>query len=117
MKDKGMPIYVYNINETSKKSSEQMKSNKYAPDPPFRLLVCGGSNSGKTNMVINLMLGNKLQQMFKGKKGNRYIKNDDLVLIGKHFEPKWQLVQNSFQMRLNHIEKMSHLQSMLTPRD
>ena len=93
-----MPIFVYAIDETSKKSSERMKGNKYSPDPPFRLLVCGGSNSGKTNMVINLMLGNKLQRMFKGKKGNRYIKNDDLVLIGKHFEPKWQL---SFQIFAN----------------
>ena len=90
MKEEKMPIFVYAIDEISNKSSERIKSNKFAPDWPFRLLVCGGSNSnsGKTNMVINLMLGNKLQRMFKGKKGNRYIKNDDLVLIGKHFEPK-----------------------------
>ena len=101
MKEEKMPIFVYNIDKISNKSPERMKSNKYAPDWPFRLLVTGGSNSGKTNMVINLMLGNKLQRMFKGKKGNRYIKNDDLVLIGKHFEPKWQLVQNSFQIFAN----------------
>ena len=101
MKEEKMPIFVYNIDETSKKSSERMKGNKFSPDAPFRLLVCGRSNSGKTNMVINLMLGNKLQLLFKGKKGNRYIKNDDLVLIGKHFEPKWQLVQNSFQIFAN----------------
>src|SRR6185436_14489307 len=96
-----MPIFVYNIDEISNKSAERMKSNKYAPDWPFRLLVCGGSHSGKTNMVINLMLGNKLQRMLKGKNGERYIRNDDLVLIGKHFEPKWRLVKNSFQIFAN----------------
>ncbi|RHZ87234.1 hypothetical protein Glove_38g81 [Diversispora epigaea] len=52
-------------------------------------------------MVINLMLGNKLQRLFKGKKENRYIKNDNLVLIGKHFEPKWKLVQDSYQIFAN----------------
>ncbi|RHZ60174.1 hypothetical protein Glove_357g52 [Diversispora epigaea] len=101
MNEEKMPIYIYQLDEISNKSSERMKSNKYAPDWPFRLLVCGGSHSGKTNMVINLMLGDKLQRMFKGKKGERYIKNNDLVLIGKHFEPKWQLVQNSYQIFAN----------------
>jgi len=96
-----MPIYVYNINETSKKSSERMKGNKYSPDCPFRMLVNGSSNSGKTNMEINLMLGNKLQCMFNEKKGDRYIRNDDLRLVAKHFEPKWQLVQNSYQIFAN----------------
>ena len=95
MKDKeGMSIFVYAIDEISKKSSERMKDNKFSPDAPFRLLVCGGSNSGKTNMVINLMLGKKLQCMFNGKKG-------DLVLIGKHSEPKWELVKNAFQIFAN----------------
>ncbi|RHZ54587.1 hypothetical protein Glove_426g43 [Diversispora epigaea] len=89
-----MSIFVYNIDETSSKSSERMKGNKFSPDP--HLDYCG-----KTNMVINLMLGNKLQRLFKGKKGNRYIKNDDLVLIGKHFEPKWKLVQDSYQIFAN----------------
>ena len=52
-------------------------------------------------MVINLMLGNKLQHMFNSKKGKWYIRNDDLVLISKHFEPKQQLVQNSYQIFAN----------------
>ncbi|CAG8566919.1 683_t:CDS:2 [Cetraspora pellucida] len=70
IKDNGMPIYVYNIDETSNNSSEQIKGNKYSPDASFRLLVYGGSNSGKTNMVINLMLDKKLQYMFNRKKDN-----------------------------------------------
>ncbi|CAB4411828.1 unnamed protein product [Rhizophagus irregularis] len=78
-----------------------MKGNKYSPDWSFRLLVTGGSHSGKTNMVINLILGNKLQRMFKGKKGNRYIKNDDLILVGKYAEPKWELVKNAIHIFAN----------------
>ncbi|CAG8817051.1 18006_t:CDS:2, partial [Dentiscutata erythropus] len=38
IKEKGMPIFVYNIDETSKKSSERMKGNKFSPDAPFKLL-------------------------------------------------------------------------------
>ncbi|CAG8481710.1 3605_t:CDS:2 [Cetraspora pellucida] len=72
MKEKGMPIFVYNIDKTSNKFSERIKDNKYSPDAPFRLLKCGGFHSRKTNMVINLMLGNKLQHMFKGKKDDIY---------------------------------------------
>uniref|UniRef100_U9U097 Uncharacterized protein n=1 Tax=Rhizophagus irregularis (strain DAOM 181602 / DAOM 197198 / MUCL 43194) TaxID=747089 RepID=U9U097_RHIID len=101
MKEKSIPIYVYAIDEISKESLKHMKSNGFAPDWPFRLLVCGGSHSGKTNMVVNLMLGNKLQRIFKGKKGEWYIRNDNLILVGKHSEPKWQLVQTSFQIFMN----------------
>ena len=52
-------------------------------------------------MVINLILGNKLQCMFKGKKGDRYIKNDDLILVEKHAEPKWKLVRNAIHIFAN----------------
>ncbi|RHZ80867.1 hypothetical protein Glove_131g70 [Diversispora epigaea] len=42
--------------------------------------------------------------MFKGKKGNRYIKNDDLVLIEKYSEPKWELVKNTYQIFANGLK-------------
>ena len=96
-----MEFFVYNVDEIPRKSLEQMKGNKYSPDWPFRLLVTGGSHSGKTNMIINLILGNKLQRIFKGKKGDKYIKNDDLILVGKHAEPKWELVKNAIHIFAN----------------
>ncbi len=95
---------MYNVDEIPRKSLERMKENKYSPDWPFRLLVTEGSHSEKTNMVINLILGNKLQRMFKGKKRNRYIKNDDLILVRKHAEPKWKLVKNAIHIFANSPE-------------
>jgi len=61
MKEEKMPIFVYNIDKTSNKSSERTKDNKYSPNALFSLLVYRGFYSEKTNMVITLMLGNKLQ--------------------------------------------------------
>src|SRR5215813_5834833 len=97
-----MEFFVYNVDEIPSKTLEKhMKSNRFAPDWPFRMVVTGGLNSGKTNMVVNLMLGNKLQRMSKGKKGERYIRNDDLILVGKHSEKLWQVVQTGFQVFAN----------------
>ncbi|PKK66694.1 hypothetical protein RhiirC2_784461 [Rhizophagus irregularis] len=91
-----MEYYIYNLNET-----KNLKNMNHPASPafPFRLLICGGSDSGKTNMILNLLLGNKFQRLFKEKKGERYVKNDDLVLIGKHIhEPKWVLVKNCYEI-------------------
>jgi len=63
-----------------------------------------GSHSEKTNIVINLILENKFQHMFKGKKEDRYIKNDDLILVRKHAEPKWELVKNAIHIFANNSE-------------
>ena len=99
-----MEFFVYNVDEILRKSLEHLKGNKYSPDWPFHMVVTGGSHSGKTNIVINLILGNKLQRMFKGKKRDRYIKNDDLILVGKHAEPKWELVRNAIHIFANSLE-------------
>jgi hypothetical protein len=48
------------------------------------LLICGGSDSGKTNMILNL-LGNKIQHLYTRR---AICQNDDLVLIGKHMFAK-----------------------------
>ena len=40
------------INENSKKHNEKWP---YIPDHPYRILIIGGSGSGKTNTLLNLM--------------------------------------------------------------
>jgi len=83
-----MKFFVYNVNEIFRKSLKHLKGNKYYQNLLFHMVVNENSYNEKTNMVINLILGNKFQRMFKGKKEDRYIKNDDLILVGKHAKPK-----------------------------
>jgi hypothetical protein len=94
-----MEYYIYHLDEA--KSTENA-NHPASPAFPFHLLICGGSDSGKTNMILNLLLGNKLQRLRKKRKGERYVKNDDLVLIGKHIhEPKWVLVKKCYEIFAN----------------
>jgi hypothetical protein len=57
-------------------------------------------------MIVNLLLRNKLHRFVKGKIGERCLKNDDLVLIGKHtHEPKWELVRTAYNIFANGPKK------------
>ncbi|PKB95447.1 hypothetical protein RhiirA5_474902, partial [Rhizophagus irregularis] len=63
-----MEYYIYHLNET--KNSKNM-NHSASPTFPFHLLICGGSDSGKTNIILNLLLGNKIQRLYKEKKAYR----------------------------------------------
>jgi len=77
-----MEYYIRHVDEYPRHSRQ---GNEFAPKWPFRLLLSGSSDSGKTTMIMNLLMGNKKIK----EDGERYILCDDVVLIGKHLdEPK-----------------------------
>ena len=86
---------------------EVKPSKKYQGDPhasawPFRIIVAGASNSGKTNMILNLLVMNKFYYMFRKKKSSKIgecnVKCDDVILCGHHLnEPKYGIVRNFYK--------------------
>ena len=84
-----MEYFAYNNDEYQ----HLEQGNKYAPTWKFRLAIAGSSDSGKTTMLLNLLMGTK-----KAKEdGERYIRCNDVVLIGKYLnEPKWNIVRDFF---------------------
>ena len=71
-----MDFYIRNVDEYSK---DLRQGNKFAPEWPFRMVVSGSSDSGKTTMIMNLLMGNKKIK----EDGERYILCNDVILIGK----------------------------------
>ena len=95
-----MDLYVYNLDEYM---ADSRQGNEFAPSWPFRLAVAGSSDSGKTTMIINLLMGNKKAKELlaaDGEEGdgNRYVLCDAVLLVGRYLdEPKWAVVRDFFE--------------------
>jgi hypothetical protein len=96
-----MDYHTWHVDEYEPKS---LQGNKFAPVWPFRMVVSGSSDSGKTTMIMNLLMGNKKLK----EDGERYILCNDVVLIGKHLhEPKWVIVKDFYNKLAEEGEDVS----------
>ena len=67
---------------TNENNRDQIKKWPYIPDYPYRMLIIGGSGSGKTNVLLNLT---------KEQDSDNLI--DEIYLNAKELnEPKYQLL-------------------------
>ena len=96
-----MDFYIRDVDEYFK---DLRQGNKFAPEWPFRMVVSGSSDSGKTTMIMNLLMGDKKIK----ENGERYILCNDVVLIGKFLhEPKWVIVRDFFNKLADEGEDVS----------
>lgn len=94
-----MKYAIFNVDEVKplKKSYEPN-----APTQLFRIVITGANNTGKTNIVLNVLTMDKIYYMFREKKslkiGEWYVKCNDIVLVGHHLnEPKYKIVSSFYK--------------------
>ena len=96
-----MKLRLLDMDEVTKHESSRNVGHP-AMTWTFAMVVTGKSGTGKTNLLANLVLGDKDKYVQKGKKGgSRYICCDDLIICGYHpDEPKWAYVRYIYNMIL-----------------
>ena len=73
---------LFNFDDVTKKTKEK-KKNIFIPDSPFRMLISGGSGSGKTNVLVNLIVN--------------YLSFDKIYINTKHLhQEKYEFLRNFF---------------------
>ena len=82
------------INDNNKEHNEKWP---YIPDHPYRVLIIGGSGSGKTNALLNLI--------------NEENDIDKIYLYAKDLsEPKYEyLIKNRENKGIKHVNDSMHL--------
>ena len=50
-----MHYKMINLDSVTNENSKNNEKWPYIPDHPYRILIIGGSGSGKTNALLNLM--------------------------------------------------------------
>ena len=84
-------------NYSNENKTEHNSRWPYIPDHPYRILIVGGSGSGKTNALLNLI--------------NNQPDIDKIYLYAKDsYEAKYQyLINNHIKARLDHVKDLGHL--------
>ena len=86
---------MFNLDDTTNENKkDRNKKWPYIPDHPYRMLIIGGSGSGKTNALLNLV-----------KEQDNDILIDKIYLYAKDLnEPKYQfLIKELEEVGINHL--------------